>query len=127
MNNLQEMLHEQWDGDPATAKNDEYTNGTSAGQEHYKQSAMQPIQVMQRLMTPEQFNGFLIGNVIKYTMRAGHKDAVKKDLNKARQYLWWLKIVNEGQDIDPVVHVVPKDFKGSLLSLICSSKGDNSD
>jgi hypothetical protein len=27
-------------------------------------SAMQPIQVMQAIMTPEQFSGFLIGNII---------------------------------------------------------------
>ena len=53
---------------------------------HYVASAMQPIQVMQAIMTPEQFSGFLIGNIIKYRMRCNYKgqhDMVKQ-LNQTR-------------------------------------------
>ena len=122
VNKLQEMLHKEWDNDTDTARDDEYTNGTSAGQNHYKSSAMQPIQVMQRIMTVEQFKGFLIGNVIKYSMRAGHKDAVYKDYNKARQYMWWLHLVNQGTVIDPVKNVVPNDWDAQLLGCINDNK-----
>ena len=118
VNKLQEMLHKEWDNDTDTARDDEYTNGTSAGQNHYKSSAMQPIQVMQRIMTVEQFKGFLIGNVIKYSMRAGHKDAVYKDYNKARQYMWWLHLVNQGRTIDPLRDVVPDKWDAKLTGCI---------
>ena len=43
-------------------------DGTATNQEHYKKAAMQPIEVMQRLFTKEQFLGFLMGNYIKYEM-----------------------------------------------------------
>ena len=43
--------------------------GTSKEQTHYIKSALQPIQVMQRLMTHEQFTGFLAGNYIKYKIK----------------------------------------------------------
>lgn len=35
--------------------------------------ASQPIEDMEALMTPEQFEGFLWGNIIKYSKRFGRK------------------------------------------------------
>ena len=36
----------------------------------------------------EAFNlGFCLGNVVKYILRAGHKDDILQDLNKAKWYL----------------------------------------
>ena len=35
-------------------------DGTATNQEHYKKAAMQPIEVMQRLFTKEQFLGFKV-------------------------------------------------------------------
>lgn len=92
----------------------EKTNGTSKGQEHYIKSARQPIQVMQQLMTAEQFKGFLIGNIIKYSMRKGYKDSADSDLNKLNQYAYWLELAESGIMIEPVKHSVPADyiFKG---------------
>lgn len=40
---------------------------------HYLEMQMQPWEVMQSLLTPEEFRGFLKGNVIKYAMRQGRK------------------------------------------------------
>ena len=64
-------------------------NGTSAndiqvGGNHYKEMDPQPWEVMQSLLTPEEFRGFLKGNMIKYAMRQGKKDS--DDANKARHY-----------------------------------------
>jgi len=56
------------------------------GGSHYKTMGVQPWTVMESVMTPEAFRGFLLGNVIKYAMRAGRK-AESDDLSKAIHYL----------------------------------------
>jgi hypothetical protein len=53
--------------------------------DHYKRMAIQPWAVMEAVLTRDEFIGFLKGNVIKYSMRAGHK-ANSDDANKARHY-----------------------------------------
>ena len=88
----------------------ETSNGTSKGQTHYINSAKQPVEVMQLLFTQEQFLGFLIGNYIKYKMRAGNKGDKDKDLNKARQYAYWYVLAKDNKMIDPIKDTVPSDF-----------------
>lgn len=92
------------------------SNGVSANQEHYKKSAMQPIEVMQRIFTHDQFCGFLMGNYLKYSMRKGLKQGEdsSKDEEKALQYAYWLDLHKQGIMIDPIEHSVPPDyvFKG---------------
>ena len=41
-------------------------------------------------MTPEEYRGFLLGNVLKYLSRLGKKGPALEDARKARQYLDWL-------------------------------------
>lgn len=55
------------------------------GGSHYRDMPMQPWDVMQAVMTPEEFRGYLKGNVIKYAMRAGRKDG-SDDAGKAQHY-----------------------------------------
>lgn len=60
---------------------------------HYASMAgLEPIEVMQLIMSREEFEGFLKGNIIKYTMRAGRKqgEAAEKDIAKANRYKQWL-------------------------------------
>lgn len=52
---------------------------------HYLDMPMQPWEVMEAVLTPEEFRGFLKGNVIKYSMRAGRKDG-SDDAGKAQHY-----------------------------------------
>ena len=89
----------------------EKTNGASKGQEHYIESAKQPIEVMQVLMSKVAFLGFLRGNVIKYSMRAGFKDDASKDINKRNQYAYWYDLALAGKMIDPIKDSVPKDYE----------------
>lgn len=49
----------------------------------------------QGLISKEEFLGFIKGNVIKYTIRAGKKNDPVKDINKAIDYLEWMKAVIE--------------------------------
>ena len=54
------------------------------GGSHYKDLDPQPWAVMQALLTPEEFRGFLKGNMIKYAMRQGKKDS--PDAGKYHHY-----------------------------------------
>jgi hypothetical protein len=54
------------------------------GGTHYKDMTVQPWEVMESLLTPEEFRGFLKGNIIKYAMRQGRKDS--DDAGKLKHY-----------------------------------------
>lgn len=47
---------------------------------------VEAIQVIARGMTVEQFKGYCLGNILKYRLRLGSKDAVEQDLKKAQNY-----------------------------------------
>ena len=55
------------------------------GGSHYKDMPMQPWDVMEAVLTPEEFRGFLKASIIKYSMRAGRKDG-SDDAGKAQHY-----------------------------------------
>lgn len=57
------------------------------GGTHYKDMAIQPWDLMQAVLTPEEFRGFLKGNAIKYLMRDGKKPGAEDDQKKAAHYL----------------------------------------
>jgi hypothetical protein len=66
-------------------------NGTRADDlqvsgNHYKDMPVQPWAVMQAVLTRDEFLGFLKGNIIKYSMRAGRKNG-SDDAGKARHYM----------------------------------------
>jgi len=61
-------------------------NEIQVGGDHYKSKKVQPWDAMESWMSPEQFEGFLRGNVIKYIARYKDKDGLK-DVQKARHYL----------------------------------------
>lgn len=63
------------------------------GGDHYKAMPMQPWDVMQAILTKEEFAGFLKGNIVKYSMRAGQKAGATDDADKARHYAQKLKEV----------------------------------
>ena len=60
-------------------------DAVQVGGNHYKDMGMQPWTVMQAVLTPEEFRGYLKGNIIKYSMRAGKK-ADSDDTGKAVHY-----------------------------------------
>lgn len=70
---------------------------------HYAAMDVQPIELIQEVLTPEQLKGYLIGQIIKYKMRAGHKkgESYQKDTDKLERYREWLLLVNAGLKIDP--------------------------
>lgn len=56
---------------------------------HYS-GKIETIDYMKDKLTDEQFEGYLMGNVIKYLSRYNKKDKEYEDLNKAFTYLLWL-------------------------------------
>jgi hypothetical protein len=71
------------------------SNGTTADDvqvsgNHYKDMPIQPWHIMEAVMTDEEFVGFLKGNIIKYSLRAGRKDG-SDDAGKAKHYMQKLK------------------------------------
>jgi hypothetical protein len=54
---------------------------------HYKVGGIETIDYIQAKLTPEQFEGFCIGNALKYISRADHKEDATEDLHKAVWYL----------------------------------------
>lgn len=70
-------------------------NGTSADDlqvsgSHYKDMPVQPWAVMEAVLTHDEFVGFLKGNIIKYSLRAGRKDG-SDDAGKAEHYMMKLR------------------------------------
>lgn len=58
-------------------------------QPHYKNQGIEPIDLMCKNFTKEEFAGFLQGNVLKYMLRYKDKNGLE-DLKKAKTYLTWL-------------------------------------
>ena len=57
------------------------------GGSHYKDLDITPWEVMEAVLTYEEFIGFLKGNVIKYAIRQGKKAGADDDAEKAKHYL----------------------------------------
>lgn len=58
-------------------------------QTHYKKQGIEPIDLMRKNLSKEEFAGFLQGNVLKYMLRYKDKNGLE-DLKKAKTYLKWL-------------------------------------
>lgn len=54
--------------------------------DHYKIGGIQPYEYMKAKFTKEMYEGFLLGNIIKYTSRYHHKNGTE-DLKKAQWYM----------------------------------------
>ena len=54
---------------------------------HYQlMDGVESIEIIARSMTGEQWKGFCLGNMLKYRIRAGKKDALQQDIDKANFY-----------------------------------------
>ena len=83
-----------------TAENDDPKDAKDYFDAHYG-GTIQPLEFMQAQMEPEEFRGFLKGNIIKYVARCGKKDDPVKEVTKIIRYADWLKESYEGKTVDP--------------------------
>jgi hypothetical protein len=75
---MQQMLNK---GASSTTADDIQISGN-----HYKDMPIQPWHIMEAVLSHDEFIGFLKGNVIKYSLRAGRKDG-SDDAGKAKHYM----------------------------------------
>jgi hypothetical protein len=54
---------------------------------HYNTGSVECIEGLEAALTPEEFQGYLKGNAMKYLWRCNHKGNKKQDLDKAQWYL----------------------------------------
>lgn len=54
--------------------------------QHYSDKQIEVIDYLQDTLTPEQFEGFLVGNILKYVSRYQHKNGIE-DIKKAQWYV----------------------------------------
>lgn len=66
---------------------------------HYKECVVEPILVMYKMFTKEEFIGFLKGNILKYRLRLGHKDNIQKEMDKIKRYEQWLDDVQNDKPL----------------------------
>lgn len=97
---------EEMEGLPLYINNDEYDMGESIKKsieklsevwvedmvkqpQHYMLCDMEAIDIIKRTLSAEEFKGYILGNVLKYRLRAGKKGGSEKtqeDIHKALQY-----------------------------------------
>ena len=53
---------------------------------YYDHGGIEVLDIIKAKLTPEQYQGFCLGNAIKYTCRANHKGDYDRDLEKAEFY-----------------------------------------
>ena len=58
---------------------------------HYMHGGIETIELIKAFLTPEEFRGYLKGNIIKYRERAPYKGQRELDYAKALKYWEWLK------------------------------------
>ena len=61
---------------------------TESYNKHYKTIPVEPFDLISSLLSYEEWQGFLKGNMIKYAIRAGRKpgESIEKDVSKYEAY-----------------------------------------
>lgn len=57
---------------------------------HYDAGGIETLDIIRAKLTPEQYRGYLLGNVIKYSTRLNFKGTPERDAEKAALYAKWL-------------------------------------
>lgn len=75
--------------------------------EYYKGNGLSPIGAFkQGLISRDELIGFYKGNIIKYVVRAGHKNDAVEDLRKAKSYIdFYLELLDSSSDISVDISV----------------------
>lgn len=59
---------------------------------HYDAGGIETLDIIKAKLTPEQLEGFFLGNIIKYSCRLNHKhEDTTRDKEKIRFYSQFLK------------------------------------
>lgn len=53
---------------------------------YYDVGGIETIEILKAKLTPGQYEGFLLGNILKYSSRANHKGSFERDIQKVVVY-----------------------------------------
>jgi len=53
---------------------------------HQLWEGTQSLDIMKKVLTDEEYKGFLKGNILKYQLRLGKKDDTEKEIQKIKDY-----------------------------------------
>jgi hypothetical protein len=59
--------------------------------DYYDKGGVEVLKVIQAKLTPDQLEGYYLGNVIKYSLRLNFKGNKKRDKEKLKNYSLLLK------------------------------------
>ena len=63
---------------------------------YYDKGGIEVLDVIKAKLTPEQYEGYLLGNAIKYNLRLNWKGTKERDAEKAKNYSkWYSQVVNK--------------------------------
>lgn len=76
-----------WDSATPLTKPPTVPNDAVHQPKHYSVlDGVESIQIIASSMTRDEWRGFCMGNIMKYRMRAGKKDALQQDIDKSNEY-----------------------------------------
>ena len=64
--------------------------------EYYDAGGIETIEIIKAKLTPEQYQGYLLGNIIKYSCRANFKKDFDRDIEKINKYSDMLGYTEKG-------------------------------
>jgi len=64
---------------------------------HYNQYPLEVIDIIRRVLGPDGFKAYCLGNILKYRLRAGFKGDVTEDIKKADKYLDFINMENKSE------------------------------
>lgn len=76
---------------------------------YYDAGGIETIDIIRAKLTKEQFHGYCLGNMIKYTCRAQYKGTFDRDIEKAGMYARFL-LRGNGNKMIKREEVVPGDI-----------------
>jgi len=65
--------------------------------DYYRKGGIEVIDFIKAKLTQEQYKGYLLGNIYKYSGRCQYKGEYEKDLVKLAQYTNWLLMEEDGR------------------------------
>lgn len=65
--------------------------------DYYDAGGISTLEIIKAKLSPEQYKGFILGNIIKYSCRANFKGQFVEDIEKAFVYAGYLAFKKEGE------------------------------
>ena len=83
---MSESLKSELDAAKARFKKRKDDSAKDPKSRYYDAGGLETLDIIKAKLTPDQYRGFLLGNIIKYSCRANHKGSFDRDIEKVKFY-----------------------------------------